>query len=244
MRVARVLVPIAVAGTLLAGCGGQTDTGSPAPSAAATSTASSDNGIAALTPDEILTKATAALEKAGSFQMKGEMEENGDTMSVDLKFQGDDLSGTIGMAGSSIQLLKVGGQGYFKADSNFWKKNGGPQGESIAQKIGGRWVKVKPDDESFGELFSTFEVKKLLKADGTVTKGEPKTTDAGPAIALIDSSDQSTLSIATAGEPYPLLMEGPDKKGQIVFSGFGSSFEAKAPAESQVIDMSKIMSGS
>ena len=240
MRLARVLVPIAVAGTLLAGCGGQADSGSPAPSASATSTASADNGVAALTPDEILTKATAALEKAGSFQMKGEMEETGDTISVDLKVQGDDLSGTIGMAGSSIQLLAVGGEGYFKADSNFWKQNGGPDGEGIAQMIGDRWVKVKPDDENFGELFSIADPKTLLKADGTVTKGEPKTTDAGPAIALVDSSDQSTLYIATTGEPYPLLIEGPDKKGQAVFSGFGSSFEMKAPAASEVIDISKI----
>ncbi|WP_326557550.1 hypothetical protein [Micromonospora sp. NBC_01796] len=242
MRVARVLVPIAIASTLLAGCGGQADSGSQAAPAAAATTVPDGNGVAALTADEIRTKAVAAAEKAGSFQVKGESESDGDTLAVDLTFNGEDLVGSIGTGGSTIHLLRVAGQPYFKANAQFWTENGGPQGPAIAPLLGDRWVKIKPDDPTLGEVFKTARISELIKPDGAVTKGEIKTIDAGPAIALIDGSDQ-ILYVATTGEPYPLLLGSAGSTSQVVFSGYGSTFEIKAPAASEVIDFDKITAG-
>ncbi|NJP34414.1 hypothetical protein [Micromonospora thermarum] len=237
MRVARVLVPLAVAGMVLAGCGDRTAGGATwsAPSAPA------GNGVADLTADEILAKATAALDKAGSFQIKGQAREDGTTMSVDLKVQGKDLVGTIDMGSSTIQTLLVGGQPYFKADEAFWKENGGPQGAGLAQLVGDRWVKVSPKDEDFANVFKLGDPDEILKPDGKVSKGASTSIDAGPVITLIDKSDQSKLYVATTGEPYPLLTEDPDKQGKLVFSGFGDSFpEIKKPDAQDVIDFSKL----
>lgn len=237
MRVARVLVPLAVAGMVLAGCGDRTAGGATwsAPSAPA------GNGVADLTADEILKKTNAALKAAGSFHVKGQREDEGSTLSIDLKIKGKDLAGTLGLSGQSIQLLVVGGQPYFKADETFWKESG-PQGEGMAQLIGDRWVKVARDDKNFGSLFKIAEKAGNLAPDGKATKGEAKTIDAGPVITLVDESDQSTLHVATTGEPYPLLIVGPDNQGQLVYSEFGKSFpEIKKPAASDVIDFTKLI---
>jgi hypothetical protein len=242
MRVARVVVPIAIAGTLLAGCGGQAKSGTPAPSAAAASTAPAGNGVADLTADEILTKATAALKKARSFQLKGDMVENGDKMSVDVKVQDKNLLGSMTMKGSTIHLLAVDGQPYFKADAAFWKQNAGAAGPTIAKRLGNKWAKIKAGDQNFADFFNIGNPDELLKPTGTtVTKADTKTIAGSSAIALVDS-DQSKLYVATTGEPYPLLMEGPNNSGQAVFSGFGSSFDGlKAPAASEVVDLTKLM---
>ncbi|MGN9776944.1 hypothetical protein ACTMS0_14450 [Micromonospora sp. H33] len=236
MRVARVLVPLAVAGMVLAGCGDRTTGGATwsAPSAPA------GNGVADLTAEEILKKTNAALKEAGSFHVKGELNDEGSKLSVDLKVKGKDLAGTLGLSGQSLQLLLVGGQPYFKADETFWKESG-PRGEGMAQLIGDRWVKVARDDKNFGSLFKLAEAAGNLEPDGKATKGEAKTIDASPVITLVDESDKSTLYVATTGEPYPLLTIGPDNLGQLAFSEFGEPFpEIKKPAASDVIDFTKL----
>jgi hypothetical protein len=244
MRVTHVLVPIAIATTVLAGCGGQADTGNPAPSAVATSSSPTTNGVADLAAEEILTKAIAALKKAGSFQFKGDMVNNGEKMSLDLKVQGDNLLGSITMQETTLHLLSVDGELYFKADESFWQQSVGAEGKVIAQLLGDKWAKISPDDKGFADFFKIADPEELLKSDGTaITKGETKDIDGVPAIALT-SSDQSRLYVATEGEPYPLLMEGPDGEGQAVFSGFGSSFDGLTkPAANEFIDFSKLTSG-
>ncbi|QGN48450.1 hypothetical protein ACN26Y_20470 [Micromonospora sp. WMMD558] len=239
MRVARVLVPLAVTGMVLAGCGEPT-TGGATWSAPADAASAAGNGVADLTAAEILRKTNAALKKAGSFRVEGQRKDGGSTLSIDLKVMGEDLAGTLGLNGQRIQLLLVGGQPYFKANETFWKESG-PRGEGMAQLIGDRWVTVARDDKNFGSLFTIAEDAANLAPDGTATKGEAKTIDAGPAITLIDESDRSTLYVATTGEPYPLLIVGPDNQGQLAYSEFGKSFpDIKKPAAADVIDFSKL----
>ena len=234
---------MALAGVLLVGCGGQGDGAAWSPGASEPA-ASPGNGIEDLTPEKILARATDALEKAGSFQFKGEMADNDDLMSVDLKVDGDDVMGTIDNAGSKIHLLLVGGQPYFKANASFWKETAGPEGTGLARLIGDRWVKVAPDDKDFADIFKIADPYELLKPDGKIVKGESKTIAAGPAVVLIDKDDESRLYVATTGEPYPLLIKGPDDEGELVISGFGASFpEIEKPAESDVLDFSEFTSG-
>ncbi|WP_341716143.1 hypothetical protein QQG74_19210 [Micromonospora sp. FIMYZ51] len=243
MRVARVLAPAAIALVLLAGCG---DDGGDAGSSTPSSTAPASNGIADQTAEEILAAATGALEKAGSYRVSGEAKDGGEITSIDFKVTGDDLFGTIGMEGTSIQLLMVGNKSYFKADAEFWTMMGGPEGKTMAKLINDRWVKVAPDDDMFSgisELAGMADPKSLLKPDGKITKGEVKEIEAGPAIALVDESDKSSLYVATTGEPYPLLVESSD--GDVAISGFGESFpELKEPTEKEIVDLSEMTAGS
>ncbi|WP_146605915.1 hypothetical protein [Micromonospora craterilacus] len=239
---ARIFVSAAVVGILLAGCGGQNGSGtsSPGPSE---SVAAASNGVADLTAEEILTKATAALETARSYQFKGEMGGDDGLMSIDLKVDGEDVAASLVQAGSTIHVLVVDGQPYFKANAKFWKEMAGEEGAGMAKLVGGRWVKVDPDDKAFADLFLLADPREMLAVEGGVVKGESKTIDAGPAIALVSKEDDSTLYVATTGEPRPLLIVGPGNEGEVVISRFGDSFpEIKVPAESEVLDFTEFSS--
>ncbi len=243
MRVARVLVPAAIAVALLAGCGGGDNGGTTSSSSAPpASTAPASNGVAELTPDEILAKAIEALEKAGSYQVSGKATEEGEVTSMDFKFANGSWGGTINMQGSGVELLVVENQTYFKADADFWKAMGGADGAGVAKLINDRWVKVSADDEMFGdmsEISGMADPKTLLQPDGTLAKGEAKELEAGPAIGLVDQKAKSTLYVATTGEPYPLLIESPD--GDVTIGGFGESYpELVQPAEKDVVDFSEL----
>lgn len=241
MRVIRILAPLALAGLLAAGCAEQDGNGTASPSAPAASSAA-DNGVANLAPDEILKKAAAALDKAGSYRIKGEVTSDGEKMSMDVKTKGKDVIGAVSLGGANIQLLSVGDEKFLKADTAFWKQNAGAAGDTIAKTLGTKWAKINADNQGFASFFSIADPNEVLKPDGTVTKGQTKTIAGVPAIALTDDSGDGTLYIATTGEPYPLMLEAPDNGGQIVFSDFGAAMdEIKKPAASEVMDLSKVM---
>lgn len=242
MRLTRALVPLALAGALLAGCGdsNQDSEGSGTPT-----TAPASNGVADLTPDEIVDKAAAALDAAKSYRMQGDINDEGQTMTLDFKVAGEDVLGSISMQGAKVELLSAAGQFYIRPDAAFWKQNAGDGAENIAKLMAGRWAKLSPKDEDFKGFFQLADPHQLLKPDGTLTKGQTKDVNGVSAIGLVDgSADGGTLYVATTGEPYPLLLEGPKGEGQISFSDFGATFaDVKAPAPNEVVDLDKLLQG-
>lgn len=104
----RISVLVATVVMLLSGCGGgdNTETGGPVASPAAP-----DNGVTALAADEILAKARAALEQAGSYRMKGKATEQGTKIGVDVTVAGADFRGTLSFADAAeVELLKPEGR--------------------------------------------------------------------------------------------------------------------------------------
>jgi hypothetical protein len=234
VRIARIIVPIALASLVLAGCATKKDN--------PTSIAPADNGIKSLSADEILTKATTALNEAGSFHVKGDMTEEGTTVNVDLKIKGKDAIGTVTLPDGAIKVLRIGTDAYFQADAAFWKKFGGAQGETIAVLFKDKWVKAGTDNKDFAEFADMADPAKLLKPDGTATKGDEKTINGQATIGVKDSGANGTIYIATTGKPYPVRLEGPSGQGAIDFSEFGATFdEIKAPPASEVVDLSAFM---
>jgi hypothetical protein len=238
VRIARLFVPIALAGLVLAGCAakGVAPTASPVPA---------DNGVKALSADEILNKATAALNEAGSFRVKGDMTEEGQTFSVDLKIKGKDAAGTVALPDGSIKILRIGNDAYFQADAAFWKKFGGAQGDAIAVLFKDKWVKTTTDSKEFAEFADMADPEKMLKPTGTASKGDEKTINGQATIGIKDSATGTgVIYIATTGKPYPVRLEGPGGQGAIDFSDFGATFEEiKAPAASEVVDLSAFIGG-
>ena len=90
MRVTRLIVPIAVAGVVLAGCANAKDAGG---SATATPTAVADNGIKDLSAAEIVAKAAQATDAAGSYRVKGEITQEGQRLNADVQIKSKDISG-------------------------------------------------------------------------------------------------------------------------------------------------------
>jgi len=240
MRITRALMPLALAGVVLAGCGGDgnrpTATKPPAPT---------DNGVSALAPNEIVQKATAALEGAKSYQIKGDIDPDGQQMYLHFKISGKDLIGVIASQGTKVEMLSVAGQNFVRPDEAFWKAYAGDAGATMAKLMGSKWAKLSATNKAFRNLFESTDPSELLKPKGRLSKGTTKQVPGGTAVGVVDSgADGGTLWVATTGEPYPLFLEGPEGKGHITFSSFGTSFpDIALPGEWEVIDLDKLKSG-
>jgi hypothetical protein len=229
---------LATASMLLTGC--TSDGDEPKPGAAAP--AQADNGVAALTADEILAKAKEAVSKAGSYQISGSNTSEGTTVTMDYKFSGKDLIGKMSMGeGADVDVLAVGGKQYMKPSETFWAMMVGPeQAKTMAAATAGKWVAI-PAGDSSSSFLAAADTDELLKPTGTLAKGEAVQVDGKPAITLTDSGDaESTLFVATTGEPY-VLKVGKAATGEgIVFAGFGQKFEITAPTADQVIEQTPL----
>ncbi len=229
---------VALAAVTLAGCQGD-----PAePASPAVSSAPASNGIAALSADEILTRARAALTAAKSFRVKGEMVDSGETSQVDFKINGADFAGTMLMGPIKVELLAVGEDKYMRGNEQFFTSTmGEQQGKAVGQVLSSRWVSGADGDQTFTALFSVGTVDEILSVSGTAAKGEEKVIDGVPAIGLTDSGSPGTiLYIATIGEPYPVRMDIPDSVG-LVYSGIGEPItDIQPPAAGSVVDLNNV----
>lgn len=231
------LAAVATTAMLLSGCGSSSsDTTETADTV--TSQAPADNGVAALTADEILAKAKAALTAAGSYRMKGSGATDDGTVSLDFKVSGGEFIGTMSMGqGASIELLSAGGQQYMKPSEGFWTMLGmGAQAKTMMAAIDGKWVLVPTTDKSLSGIFGAANVDEVLKPTGTLAKGEATQIAGTPVITLTDSGDaESKMFVATTGEPYPVKLGTADGDG-VAFSDFGTTFaDIKAPAAGEFI---------
>ncbi|MFC8297261.1 hypothetical protein [Micromonospora orduensis] len=225
-----------VAAALLAGCGGGGDGAQPE------STAPADNGVAALAPNEALQRATTAVKNAKSYHLVGDIDNDGQKMTLDLKVAGSDLGGQVSTGEGTVEVLSVAGQQYIRPDEKFWAKNAGAQAsDEMVKLMGDKWAKVSKKDD-LAQLFNIANIDELLKPDGTMTKGDAKEIDGVKTIGLVDGDKSGTLYVATTGEPYPIRLEGgQDATGQITFSEFGATFDdVKAPPADQVVDFDQL----
>ncbi|GAA4951456.1 hypothetical protein [Actinoplanes utahensis] len=234
------IAALAAGAMLLGGCGSND---SAEPAATAASQAPAGNGVAALTADEILTKAREALTKAGSYHVKGGATSEGQSMTMDFRVSGADLVGTMSISkGAEIALLKVGGKQYMRPSEGFWSTLGlGATAKQASAALGTKWLEVPASNKDMSGIFQIWNVDELLSPTGTASKGETADVDGKPAIVVTDSSDaESKVFVATTGEPY-LLKIGNTAGDALVFTEFGATFaDLKAPAAGQVIDMATL----
>jgi hypothetical protein len=234
MRARLVLVPIAITAALLAGCGkDKTPAAAPPPT---------NNGVAALSATEILDKAKAAAIAAGSVHVKGSTSSENQNISIDLKIDHKDFAGTIETSGTVLEIIRLGSDFYLKAPDAFWEQMIPKEQQVALALIKGKYVKMGSDNPSFKELSSIGDFDTLLKPEGTVSKGQEKTVNGTPAIALVDSTDKGSLYIATVGQPLPVRIESAKNEG-IDFTEWGTSFGLKAPPATEVFDLSKLLGG-
>jgi hypothetical protein len=232
MRARFLLIPLMAAAALLAGCATTTP---PAPAA-------TDNGVSALTAQEILDKAQEALAAAKSFHVKGGATESGKALAIDMTLAGADFKGTITVDGQAIELIKIGTDLYMKAPDEFWKGQlPAGQSDAILLLLKGKYVKVSATAPGFSEMANLADPKGFLDPSGTVTKGSPKDINGQPTIALTDTD--GSLYVATTGKPYPIRIEGSEAGQSLDFSDFDATVKIEAPPASQVFDLQGLIGG-
>ena len=232
-----------------AGCGSEATTRrgslSPTGSTSAGSSAAAGQGVAALSADEILAKATAALQAAGAVRIKGQGSSGSERFSIDLRYSRDNSAGTLRVSGQTIDLRKLGQTVYLKGSREFWTGNGG---EAAAQLLTGKWLKTPLTDKRFTGLSALTDLdeaaKGILGPDGTITKGAETTVNGVPCVGLVSSGkDGGTLWVATTGPPYPVRIEpsaGSGKRGALDFTGYGEPVTVDPPPADQVVDVSML----
>jgi hypothetical protein len=224
------------AALLLAGCGGSSG------STASSSPSASSNGVADLTADEILAKATAAAKAQTSVHVSGTGVAGADSVALDLQLaKGKGGFGTITLSGDSLKIVSDGTTVYFKGDKNFWTNQASAQAATL---IGDRWLKAPVTNQSFASLaqFADFDstVTGILKPDGAVTKGTTKDIAGTPAVEL--KSGSGSLWIATTGEPLPLQISTGKAGEELSFTNWGGTIDvtSQIPAEKDTIDLSQL----
>jgi len=237
VRPSKLMSAVAVsAALLLAGCGGSSA------SSAASSTAPASNGVADKTADQILAATTAAAKAQTAVHVSGKGTSGGQTMGIDLQLsKGKGGFGSITLAGDTLKIVSDGTTVYFKGDKTFWTNQASA---AAAALIGDRWLKAPVTNASFASLaqFADFDtaVGQFIKPDGAITKGEQKSVNGTPAVALVSTS--GSLWVATTGDPLPLQISNGKPGEELTFADWGKAVDvtSQIPAEKDTIDLSKL----
>lgn len=225
---------MAAATTALIGCsqGSSSPSSSPSPS---------DNGVSALTAQEILTKATDAAKAQSSVQIIADGGSGSDAVKFDIQMsKAAGSSGSMTKSSQTIQFFATEANTWLKADKAFWTEQANT---AAAELVGDKWVKVPNANPAFATFagFGNYSngVTEMLKPGSAVTKGELTTINGQKAVILVSSKGQ--LWIATTGDPLPIQLQSTGSDGgTVTFSQWGSTNVGSAPAAADTIDFSKL----
>jgi hypothetical protein len=227
---APAVAALALVAVLLGGCG-------------SSGGSSAGNGIAAKTPTEILSAATAAADSASSVHVTGSIVSGGSPITLDLELvAGKGGRGQISEDGLSFNLIQVDGTAYISGSPAFYSHFGGP---AAAQLLEGKWLKAPASSGSFSTLGSLTDLNQLLNTalsdHGALAKGPTSTIDGQQVLSVTDASHGGTLYVATTGKPYPIQISKAGKTGgKISFGDWNAPVTLQAPKDS--IDLSELES--
>jgi hypothetical protein len=200
----------------LAGCGGE-----------------SDNGVADLSADAALDRVKTAVEDVKSVHVVGSIDQEGQTLDIDMHTARDKGQGTLTFDGGEMELRLVDGTTYVKAEASTFEKLQVPAAQ--AALIGGKWLKsggASGQFSSFGQFLDLDQLfESLLKPEGELEKGDTTEIEGDPAIALIDNAETGgTLYVATTGDPIPLrITKSGTGGGQVDFTEYDADVTVTVP---------------
>jgi hypothetical protein len=212
-----IMLALTAAGVLTAACGGSPATN---PDSAA----------------KIVPAMEAAMRAATSVHMAGTVKDGSQQITLDVSFQGGGMSGTVGVAGQTIDLVVLSQQAYVKVDQGFLSIAGLPA--SDCSSMCGKYLAV-PSSQlgQAGSLSLSGLMGKMLSKMPTMKND---TTDLfvsatlnGQAV-LKGGADGVTVDVAASGPPYPLLISG-SGEGAITFSQWNSVPPLTPPPASEII---------
>jgi hypothetical protein len=200
----------------------------------------SDNGVAAKSPDAIVTAATNAVSGVKSVHVSGTVSSNGSPITLDLSLvAGKGGGGEMSESGLSFKIVDVNNVVYLNGSDAFWRHVGG---NAAAQLFHGKWLRA-PASGQFASIAALTDVRtlfsKLLSSHGTLAKDGTSTVAGQKVIAVRDTTMGGTLYVATTGPSYPIkISKSGSGGGDIVFDHYNQAVSLKAPAGS--IDVSNL----
>lgn len=247
---ARRGVAIAAAGLAAAfiagGCGGANET----TSASTTAPTASTSALAGLNADQVLAKAKAAATSAKSVHVVGQIVQSSGKTTFDLKLSDQPgATGTIELAGSRVEIVRIGGDVYFKADQKTLASGLGGSSAELARLVAGRYIKgplTDPRLTGFTQLTSLKDfTANVLDPSGSISRVDGKIVDGVATVGLRNDNKQNggTLYVADEGEPFPLLIEALSSRsdtGNLRMKEWNAELAISPPPADQVIDLSKL----
>jgi hypothetical protein len=224
----RALVVAPVLAIVLAGCarGGSSQLAHPkAPS----------NGESSKPGPEVAADSAAALLEAGSAGVEGHLTADGADQDVTLSLHGADLTGTVVTRDEAVQVTVWHDDTYAKGPASFWRDAG--LSDTEAARLAGHWVQhagtpvrrltpislVWLSDAVRDPAAAIEENVHLGRASSGRLTGTP--------VAVVTLVDGSTIQVAAAGPPYPLVIDNPGgHDGELTLSAVGEGTPVVPPA--------------
>jgi hypothetical protein len=200
-----------------------------------------DNGVEALSADAVVAAAAAAGESARSAHIHGGGTSGGQRLSLNMRVGMNRGAGRISANGLTFEVIRVGTSAYFKGDSKFWLKAGGPKFAPFAQLFAGKWMKSSATKGALAPLAGLTNVgslvRQILGRHGTLVNDGPTTFAGHAVVAIRDTTEGGTLYVATTGRPYPLgIQKAGSSGGTIYLDHWNAALSISSPAHS--IDVS------
>lgn len=236
-RLATLAVGIAVS-TALTGCGGDDDGGTDNGG----DNGGDSSGFADESAEDIVAAAKEAMGGLESVHLQGDLTTDSTEISMDLSLSTTgNCVGEVTLDGGALEVLKVEGDAWFKADAAFWESQAGAQAEQIIAAVGDKWVV-----DSAGQFTSFCDLDGLLEElvsddeDKTFEKDGTEDVDGADAVKIV--GDDSIAFIATDDPHYVLQVEGTEEgeEGAMTFSAFDEEIDVEAPAEDDVVDLDQL----
>lgn len=202
--------------------------------------AGSGNGVAAKSPDEIVTAANNAIAGASAVHVAGSLLGAGFPVSLDLSLvSAKGGRGVMSENGLTFRIIAVGSNVYIQANQAVWEHFVGP---SAARLLDGRWLRA-PASGQFASVAALTDLRRLygtvLPRRGSLKKGEVTMFNGHKAVAVTSTRTGETLYVATRGKPYPVaVVKSGSGGGRIVFDRINEPVTLTAPANP--LDLSKL----
>jgi hypothetical protein len=231
-------------------------TTSPSASTTATQTAPpTANAVEALSADEVLALASAALGGARSFHITSQKTDPGSPLRAEETDVGDNFIRTREFPTDTTILIVVDGVYYDKLTDSELKTVSELRPEADLTPLVGKylqWTDPPAPIPGLGTGRYADEVKQQLSAAGTLTRGRTTTINGQPAIEVVRAPEMTSIYVALTGEPYPLRVEvgwplstatpHPDgPRATYDISALNQSQRIEAPAQEDRVQISDIV---
>ncbi|MFF8842843.1 hypothetical protein ACF08N_08905 [Streptomyces sp. NPDC015127] len=222
--------------------------------ATVTSGATGDS-LKGLSADQIAEKAVEATKTATSLRMKGEIDNEGEPVSLDLAMDAkNNCTGRLGIKDGRADLRRLGEVLYMKGDEAFWRASlsrravapDGGNNDTVIELMKNRWIKMP--SRAIEDMQGVCDLDEMLadlgkdKARRTgMTLGKDTRIGGVPAVTLVKKKGRETTTayVAKEGKPYLLkvVKAGGDEPGTIEFSDYDRPVAVKAPPADEVLDL-------